>query len=151
MAPLNERRLKDTPKKNKKNPLTNKTEYGTIKTTKKEKEMFTMTKKEMFVAIKAMVAENEEMVAFIDHEIELLSKKRSDNSKAKAESDARAEKVFTALSEMDKPVTISELIALTSDEEVKGYTNQRVSALMRKLGDRVVKTMVKGKAYFYCA
>ena len=110
-----------------------------------------MTKKEMFVAIKAMVAENEEMVAFIDHEIELLSKKRSDNSKAKAESDARAEKVFTALSEMDKPVTISELIALTSDEEVKGYTNQRVSALMRKLGDRVVKTMNKGKAYFTVA
>ena len=37
----------------------------------KKKEMLIMTKKEMFVAIKAMVAENEEMVAFIDHEIEL--------------------------------------------------------------------------------
>lgn len=110
-----------------------------------------MTKKEMFVAIKAMVSENEEMVAFLDHEIELLSKKRSDNSKAKAESDARAEKVFNALAEMDRPVTISELLTLTSDEEVANYTNQRVSALMRKLGERVVKTMNKGKAYFTVA
>lgn len=110
-----------------------------------------MTKKEMFVAIKTMVSENEEMVAFIDHEIELLSKKRSDNSKAKAESDARAEKVYKALSEMEKPVTISELLALTTDDEVKSFTNQRVSALMRKLGERVTKEMVKGKAYFYCA
>lgn len=110
-----------------------------------------MTKKEMFVAIKAVVADNQEMVEFIDHEIELLSKKRSDNSKAKAESDARAEKVFLALSEMDAPVTISELQAKTSDEEVAGYSNQRISALMRKLGDRVVKTMNKGKAYFTVA
>lgn len=110
-----------------------------------------MTKKEMFVAIKAVVADNQEMVDFIDHEIELLSKKRSDNSKAKAESDARAEKVFLALSEMDKPVTISELMALTSDSEVASYSNQRISALMRKLGDRVVKEMVKGKAYFSVA
>jgi len=110
-----------------------------------------MTKKEMFVAIKAVVADNQEMVDFIDHEIELLSKKRSDNSKAKAESDARAEKVFLALSKMDAPVTISELQAKTSDEEVAGYSNQRISALMRKLGDRVVKTMNKGKAYFTVA
>ena len=110
-----------------------------------------MTKKEMFVAIKAMVSENEEMVAFLDHEIELLSKKRSDNSKAKAESDARAEKVYNALAEMDRPVTISELLSLTSDAEVASYTNQRVSALMRKLNERVVKTMNKGKAYFTVA
>lgn len=110
-----------------------------------------MTKKEMFVAIKAVVADNQEMVDFIDHEIELLSRKKSDNSKAKAEADARAEKVYNALSEMDKPVTISELLSLTSDEEVASYTNQRVSALLRKLGERVVKEMKKGKAYFSIA
>ena len=52
---------------------------------------------------------------------------------------------------MDKPVTVTELIALTSDEEVAGYTNQRVSALMRKLGERVTKEVVKGKSYFSVA
>lgn len=109
-----------------------------------------MTKKEMFMAIREVVADNEEMVAFIDHEVELLSKRKSDNSKAKAEADSRAEKVFTALSEMDKPVTITELLALTSDPEVAGFTNQRVSALIRKLGeDRVGKVVNKGKSYFF--
>ena len=111
-----------------------------------------MTKKEMFAEIKNRVADDAEMVAFLDHEIELLSKKRSSvNSKAKAEADARAEKVYNALSEMDKPVTVTELIALTSDEEVAGYTNQRISALIRKLGDKVVKEVVKGKSYFSIA
>lgn len=110
-----------------------------------------MTKKEMFAHIATVNADNAEIVAFCEKEIALLSKKRSVNSKAKAEADARAEKVYNALLEMDKPVTISELIALTTDEEVKGYTNQRVSALMRKLGDKVIKEMIKGKAYFSVA
>ena len=111
-----------------------------------------MTKKEMFAEIRNAVADNAEFVAFLDHEIELLSKKRkSVNSKSKAEADARAEKVFAALAEMDKAVTVTELISLTADEEVAGYTNQRVSALIRKLGDRVNKEVVKGKAYFSIA
>lgn len=110
-----------------------------------------MTKKEMFNLIATVNADNAEIVAFCEKEIALLSKKRSVNSKAKAEADARAEKVYNALLEMDKPVTISELIALTSDEEVAGYTNQRISALMRKLGERVNKEMIKGKAYFSVA
>lgn len=112
-----------------------------------------MTKKEMFVEIANLAVENgrNDIVEFCNHEVELLSKKRSDNSKAKAEADARAEKVFLALSEMDKPVTITELLKLTSDEEVASYSNQRVSALIRKLGDRVVKTMDKKTAYFSIA
>ena len=110
-----------------------------------------MTKKEMFNLIASVNADNAEIVAFCEKEIALLSKKRSVNSKAKAEADARAEKVYNALLEMDKPVTISELITLTSDEEVAGYTNQRISALMRKLGERVNKEMIKGKAYFSVA
>lgn len=111
-----------------------------------------MTKKEMFAHIATVNADNAEIVAFCEKEIALLSRKRSSvNSKAKAEADARAEKVFAALGEMDKPVTITELLALTSDEEVAGWTNQRISALIRKLGDKVTKKMVKGKAYFSVA
>lgn len=81
-----------------------------------------------------------------------MSKKHTSvNSKAKAEADARAERVYNALAEMTEPVTITELIKLTSDEEVAGYTNQRVSAMMTKLGDRVTKEKVKGKQYFSIA
>lgn len=110
-----------------------------------------MTKKEMFVAIKAMVSENAEMVEFLDHEIELLSKRKSDNSKAKAEAKAKAEKVYNALAEMDKPVTIAELKSLTSDPEVADWTSQRITALIRNLGESVVKTVSKGKSYFSIA
>lgn len=111
-----------------------------------------MTKKEMFATIKTLLADNEEVVAFCDHEIELLSKKRSStNSKAKAETEERAEKVYNALAQMEEAVTITELLALTSDEEVAGYTNQRVSALLRKLGNRVTKEMRGKKAYFSVA
>lgn len=111
-----------------------------------------MTKKEMFAEIRKVVIDNQEMVDFIDHEIELLSKKRSTtNSKAKAETEERANKVYDALAQMEEPVTITEFLALTSDEEVAGYTNQRVSALFRKLGDKVVKEMRGKKAYFSVA
>lgn len=111
-----------------------------------------MTKKEMFTEIVNLAREcgREDIVEFCNHEAELLAKRKSDNSKAKAEADGRANKVYKALAEMDKPVTITELLALTSDEEVASFTNQRVSALIRKLGeDKVGKVVNKGKSYFF--
>lgn len=84
-----------------------------------------------------------------------ISKKRtSTNSKAKAESAKRAEKVYNAFAEMDKPVTISEMLKLTSDAEVADYSVSRVSALIRNLNKeetRIVKTTEKGKSYFAIA
>ena len=81
-----------------------------------------------------------------------MSKKHTSvNSKAKAEADARAERVYNALAEMTEPVTITELIKLTSDEEVANYSNQRISALIRKLGSRVVKTTDKKVSRFAVA
>ena len=83
---------------------------------------------------------------------EQVAKKRtSSNSKASAETAARTEKVYEALGKMEKPVTITEFLKLTDDAEVAEYSNQRVSALLRKLGDRVTKEVVKGKAYFAVA
>lgn len=123
-----------------------------------------MTKKEKFAVLKDIVSaatseipwldENleKEMKDFIDHEIEILSKKRSSvNSKAKAETKARAEKVYNALAEMTEPVTVTNLIKLTSDEEVAEYSVSRVTALLAALGDRVVNEKVKGKSYYSIA
>lgn len=113
-----------------------------------------MTKKESFVTIKALLNEidNHSFDEFLDKQVAQAEKKSSSNSKAKAESEARAERVYNALAEMEKPVTITELMSLTSDAEVAGYTNQRISALIRKLGtDRVHKEVVKGKTYFTIA
>lgn len=79
-----------------------------------------------------------------------LSKKHSSasNDKKRAESDARAEQVYAALAEMDEPVTAADLVSLTSNEEVSNYSIPRVAALLRKLGDRVVKES-KGKKTLY--
>ena len=111
-----------------------------------------MTKKEMFALIATRCADTQEIVDFCNHEIELLSKKRSSvNSKAKAETEARMEKVYNALLEMDKPVQVSELVKLTSDEEVASWNGQRVTALLKKLGDKVVREEIKGKAYYSIA
>lgn len=108
-----------------------------------------MTKKEMFVAIKAVVAENQEMVDFLDHEIELLTNRKSNgNTKSKAESDARKAKLLAALSEMDKPVSIAELKATTSDPDVAEWTSQRISGLFSRM-DEVDKVMDKKVAKFF--
>lgn len=113
-----------------------------------------MAKKDTFATIANILTEtgHADLAEVMKHEIEMLTRKRSTgNAKAKAETEARAEKVYNALAEMENPVTITELLKLTADEEVASYTNQRVSALMRKLGDRVVTEKVKGKTYFTVA
>lgn len=114
-----------------------------------------MTKKEMFTAIKAIpeVAVNADMVDFLDKEIARLDKRTSTgNSKKKAETDSRAEAVFEALAGMENPATVTEIIS-SADNEVADFSNQRVSALLRKLieAGRVVKTIEGKKALFAVA
>lgn len=111
-----------------------------------------MTKKEMYTAIMNLENVTDEIKAFCEHEIELLGKKKSNgNSKKKAETAQRAELVYNALAEMDSPVTVGELIKLTSNEEVASYNSQRVTALIRSLGDKVKKVTVKGKNLYSIA
>ena len=59
------------------------------------------------------------------------------------------EKVLAILRDAGKPVTVTELMAL--DEELGGLSNQKVSAILRGLGDKVVKTTDKRKSYFTVA
>jgi hypothetical protein len=115
-----------------------------------------MTKKEMFNLIATLNADNEEIVAFCNHEIELLDKKKSNgNAKANEEMEQAVELVYTALSQTDRAVTTSELIAehgLTELANESGVVStQKVSALLKKLVDnkRVEKYTDKKKTYFY--
>ena len=50
------------------------------------------------------------------------------------------EKVLAVLRDAGKPVTVTELMAL--DEELGGLSNQKVSAILRGLGDKVVKEVL---------
>lgn len=110
-----------------------------------------MTKKEMFAEIRKVVADNAEMVAFIDHEVELLNRKGTSPrkpTKTQVENDGFKADILVALAEVDAPVTIKELCAVCGS--ISGLTNQRVTRLLtdlRKEG-KVARTYIKKVAYF---
>ena len=117
-----------------------------------------ITKKERFEMIKEIVLnaglENEaEMVEFLDNEINLLNKKRASGTKTatQKENEVLVEKLYAVLAEIGRPVTVSEL--QKESEDFGAMSNQKVSALMKKLKDagRVNKVDDKKKAYFSIA
>lgn len=117
-----------------------------------------VTKRERFEMIKEIVlnacVENEaEMIEFIDNEINLLNKKRASGAKTatQKENEVLVERLYEVLAEIGRPVTVSEL--QKENDEFGAMSNQKVSALMKKLTDakRVDKTVDKKKSYFSIA
>ena len=113
--------------------------------------MAKMTKREMFTAIRERVADNEEMVTFIDHEIEMLDRKNSTPrkpTKTQVENDAFKAEILVALGEAGRPINITDLV--TACEPLKGLTNQRITHMLtdlRKEG-KVLRTYIKKVAHF---
>ena len=110
------------------------------------------TKREFFGEIREIVKENTELVAFIDHELELLDKKTSAKStKVNTEQVELMEKIVNALNEIGRSVTISEL--QKENAEMAEYSNQKLSAMLKKLVDnkQVTKMIDKKKSYFMVA
>ena len=108
-----------------------------------------MTKKEMFGFIANAMSENEEVVEFCNHEIELLSRKRSKSNKPtpkQIENEGLKERIVSVLGESESPMTIKEIIESIGEK----LTSQRVSALLSQLikAETVVKTYEKKVAYF---
>ena len=117
-----------------------------------------MTKKEWFAVLASVVEASEmenktEALAFINHEVELLEKKsaKSGQTKTQKENVEVMEKIKSALGEVGKAVTITELQAASA--EMAEYSNQKLSALLKKLVEsgEVVKTTEKKKSYFAVA
>lgn len=110
-----------------------------------------MTKVEMFNAIKAVEGLTQDMVEFIDHEIELLQKK-SANKKATKTQEENVE-----IKAVIKSVLTSEGATVTDiqskSEVLSSLSNQRVSALLRQMieAGEVVKSTDKKKSYFALA
>ena len=110
------------------------------------------TKRDLFLEVREVVAGNEELVAFVDHELELLNKKTSTKStKVNDEQVALMEKIVNALNEIGRSVTITEL--QKENAEMAGYSNQKLSAMLKKLVDnkQVTKMVDKKKSYFMVA
>ena len=115
-----------------------------------------MTKREMFVAIAnvAEVAANEEMMTFINHEIDLLAARKNSKSKGMTTTQKANEEVQAViadvLAETGEKMTVTEMLA---DERLSGFTNQKISALLRQMVEagKVVKTIEGKKAHFAVA
>lgn len=111
-----------------------------------------LTKKEIFGMLLKVdeVASNEIFVNFINHELELLDRKSSKStmSKTQVENEEIKKAIVVALTEIAKPVTITELQELNT--EMSKYSNQKLSALLKKLVENkeVQKTIDKKKSYF---
>lgn len=110
-----------------------------------------MTKKEMFEMIKGVCANDTRIVEFCEHEIELLNRKSSKSTQTKTQIENENIKgaIVNALTEIAKPVTITEMQELNT--EMANYSNQKLSALLKQLVEndkKVVKTVDKKKSYF---
>ena len=116
-----------------------------------------MTKRDYFAILKETYPKEmhnyDEVIAFIDHEVELLNRKNSSEKKPTAQQTAneviKAEILETM--EPNRLYTITEIQkCVPSCAEL---SNQRVSALVRQLKDegKVVRTEDKRKAYFSLA
>ena len=113
-----------------------------------------MTKKEMFAEIRNIVANNEEMVAFIDHEIELLERKSNSPkkpTKTQVENDGFKAEIIAYLTEVDTPKTIKELQA--EIPSISGLTNQRITHMLTDLvkAKTLTKEYVKKTPYYSVA
>lgn len=120
-----------------------------------------ITKKERFEEIKVIVKDNPDLVAFIDHEIELLSRKASKSATlSPAQKDALAIseiiKDILANCEDEKGMTVG---ALLKTEPIKAYvrhngeavSSQIITAIFTKNPKDFVRTVEKKVAYYSLA
>lgn len=106
-----------------------------------------ITKAQMFAQIKAKVADNADMVAFIDHELELLAKKADSKKKYASKKNEADEviknRILEILATFPKGATATEV--MRAHEELSVYSNQKITAMLTKLVDEHKVTREKEK------
>lgn len=118
-----------------------------------------MTKRDYFNGLLGVIENHKDSIenyedfkAFIEREIELLNKTRSNSkpTKTQIENEKIKEKILIAFEKIDEPVTITELAKMDGLTE---YSNQKLSVLCHQLVDehKVVNTKVKKVSYFKIA
>ena len=114
-----------------------------------------MTKRDYFNTLKAIdkVAENAELIKFIDHELELLDRKNLSDRKLSGNALVNVglkEEIMGILAKEPKRLfTATEIQKAMSGE----YSNQRISALLKQLKEdgKVIKVEDKRKSFFQFA
>lgn len=116
-----------------------------------------VTKRDYFAGVRAIVeastaANKDELIAFIDREVELLNKRNASRTgkptKKQTENEALVEHIYDVLVDLKEAATINAI--QDADETLSDLSGQKVSALLKKLVDagRVVKSYEKKKAYY---
>lgn len=117
-------------------------------------------KRDYFMEIRELVKDNPELVAFVDHELELLARKNTGNTQTKVqkENQAVAEMLLEELAKAGK-TTITDL--MNSSEVIKNYvlengnrlSNQKISAIFKQQleAGNITKIVDKKKSYFIIA
>ena len=120
-----------------------------------------VTKREYFEMIKGICGDNQDIVNFCNHEIELLERKnsKSGTTKTQTENIKVAEMLIQELEKIGKPVTITDL--MNTSNIVKEYklengnslSNQKISAILKQQVDagKVVRVTDKKKSLFSVA
>ena len=115
-----------------------------------------MTKKEWFAILRAMVdastlEDKQGAYDFIDHEVELLSKKASKSAQTKTQKEnvgVKAE-ILEVLTDLGKGVTVTELTVAMDNK----YSNQKLSAMLKQMYevDKTVDKSTEGKKSYFSA
>ena len=117
-------------------------------------------KRDYFMEIREIVKDNAELVAFVDHELELLARKNTGNTQTKVQKEnvAIAEMLLEELAKAGR-TTITDL--MNTSEAIQNYTlengnkltNQKISAIFKQQVDtgNITKTVDKKKSYFAIA
>ena len=105
-----------------------------------------MTKRDYFSALREYVSDNADLVAFIDHEIELLERKASTprgETKTQIENKALQADIIEYLTAVDAPQTIKQIQA--GVPSIAEASNQKVTHLLTPLVNQgvLVKTYEK--------
>lgn len=111
-----------------------------------------ITKIDRFNELKgiAEVAQNADLMDFINHEIELLQKKSANKkqSKAAAENETLKPIVLDVLATFENGAQANEV--LNASDKFNGMSNQKISSLLNSLvtDGKATKATVKGKSIF---
>lgn len=111
-----------------------------------------LTKKDLFNKLLEVeeISANEELVGFINHELELLEKKanRTGTTKTQKENEGIKDIIFETLRLEGAPMTITQL--QETDKTLEGLSNQKISALLAQLvnTNKVIRTKDKKTTLF---
>lgn len=112
-----------------------------------------ITKVEMFALIANKVADEPEMVEFIQHEIELLNKKATSKkpTKVQVENEGFKAEILAYLTEVGKAVTIKEM--QTAVTALADLSNQKMTHLLSALinENKISKEYEKKTPYYSIA